>query len=193
MASPRCTATPPSALIARPAGKTCMGSIAHACTSTHIPPSEHKCWITVSPIVVPAVVMLLESLWTPSIAPSELGGSVLSCMRKRLEQLVTQRKKSRCRRQGRAQLTPRSGLVRRICRRRPPSSSHASDPSMRGLVMPPHYGALRHEYPTTSCAPRILIVACHDFPHPTPAVADASTDCMLPCGCCPELPPMHCV
>ena len=47
-------------------------------------------------------------------------------------------KKSRCRRQGRAQLTPRSGLDRRRCRRRPTSSSCANDPSMLGLVMPPH-------------------------------------------------------
>ena len=79
--------------------------------------------------------------WTPSIgAPSEPGGSVLDCMRRRLggKGLVTRKKKSRCRRQGRAQETPRSGLVRRRRRRRPTSSSCANDPSMLGLVMPPH-------------------------------------------------------
>ena len=67
------------------------------------------------------------------LPPSELGGSVLSCMRKKTGKLVTQKEKSRRCRQGRAQLTPRSGLVRHRCRRRPPSSSCANDPSMHGL------------------------------------------------------------
>ena len=90
--APRCTATPPSALIARPVGKhhspfgagsapggeTPAKIHSHMLALPQIAPSEPEVRITVAPIVVLAVDHDSEP-WTQSGE-----GSVLSCMRRRL-------------------------------------------------------------------------------------------------------------
>ena len=136
MASPWCTATSSSAPLASPGGEnlhgvhsTCTYFLTH--TASERVELEIKCahsvsWLSCSLKALDAVHSLPFGAWR-------------FCTRlhpQKTEKLVTRKNnRSRCRRQSLA-LTPRYGLVhRRHCRRRPPSSSHASDPSMHCRVV----------------------------------------------------------
>ena len=138
---------PPSALVA-PGGETplsrrrwwCARWRKHlqksirTCSHFHkIAPSEPEVRITVAPIVVLAVDHDSET-WTHSGE-----GSVHSCMRRRLGGKISDsQEKESLPSAGSCAVDPSIRSCSSPCQRRPPSSSRASDPSMRGLEMPPH-------------------------------------------------------
>ena len=82
----------------------------HMLVFPHTPPSEHVVLGNKCAHRFPCHAALRAFGRCP-FPPSELGVSVLSCMCKRLEKLVTRiNNRSRCRRQSHAQLTPRTVL-----------------------------------------------------------------------------------
>ena len=107
-------------------------------TLPHTAPSERVVLGNRYAHSIPSLVCSLNAL-EPSIAPSELGGSVRLQTQKDWKKLVTQNIRSRCRRQSLAPLTPRSGL----CTSSPTSAAAA-------------IGIVRERCNAQSCCIRVL-------------------------------------